>query len=378
MSNPDILILGGGLAGLAVAHALGGRGLRVRLVEQGPQLGAEASAQNAAMARRLVLSAPERALAQVSVPLLAAPPWEGPPLLRRTGGLVGVVDPAALPPYEAVARALVAAGVAVERPTAADLPPALRGAALAGAFLLPDDGLVDVDALVQGFSRAARAGGVEIHSGRRAGRLLREGPRVIGAEIDGEPVFAGATVLAGGAWTPHLLEAAGLGLPLRPLARHLLQSEAHPLSSADHPWCWLDDVGLYVRPEGGGWLCSPCDERQRAPAPGPGSAGPVEDAGRDLLARKLLTHLPALGELRLRGGWTGLRTFFVDRHPLLGPDLRAPGLTLAAGLGGCGVSVAFAAGALVAASLCGTAPPVGLNPADFSPGRPVQELRHGA
>lgn len=361
MPSTDLLILGGGLAGLSVAHAAAARGLGVCLVEQGDQLGAEASAQNAAMARRLVRAAPERDLAVWSHPFLRQPPWEGPPLLRPTGGLVAIVDPAQVAPMAAAASALIAAGVPVERD--GPRPAALRGAHLAATFHVADDGLVDVHALVQGFATAP----IRLRRGRPA-RLGRDGGRVWGVELDGERLTAAHTVIAGGAWTRRLLDAAGLALPLVPLARHLLQSAPHAASDPDHPWCWLDDAGLYVRPEGGGWLCSPCDEAAVEPPFGSGSARPASAEAADLAARKLLDHLPALADLRLRGGWSGLRTFAPDRHPLLGPDPRVAGLHLAAGLGGCGVSVAPAIGAIVLARLFGEALP-GLDLAPFDPAR---------
>ena len=53
------------------------------------------------------------------------------------------------------------------------------------------------------------------------------------------------------------------------------------------PWIWVDDVGVYVRPEGDHWLACPCDEAVDPPAPGPGSTGPMAPAQQDLLVTKL-------------------------------------------------------------------------------------------
>ena len=155
-----------------------------------------------------------------------------------------------------------------------------------------------------------------------------------------------------------------------PLARTLLHSAPHPLSRPDHPWCWVDDAGVYARPEGAGWLVSPCDEARRAPPAGPGSAGEVTPAGETLAAEKLTRLMPALGDLRIAGGWTGLRTFAPDRRPLIGADPALDGLWWAAGLGGFGVTCGYAVGEALAAWMRGQDTPW-LRPGAVSPGRPL-------
>ena len=142
---------------------------------------------------------------------------------------------------------------------------------------------------------------------------------------------------------------------------------AHPLAETDHPWCWLDDVGVYARPEAGSWLVSGCDEAVDVPAPGPGSAGAIEPFGRALAADKL-RYLPELVGTRLHRGWTGLRTFAPDRRPILGADAELPGLWWAAGLGGFGVTTCSAVGEVVATWLRGGDVPW-LRADDVSPNR---------
>ena len=71
------------------------------------------------------------------------------------------------------------------------------------------------------------------------------------------------------------------------------------------------------------------------------------------LAEKLAAAIPSVASLPIRAGWTGLRTFTPDRRPLLGPDPEVEGLYWAVGLGGAGVTSAFAVGELVAAKILG-------------------------
>lgn len=353
----DVIIVGAGLAGCSTAwHLAGDRS--VLLLEQGPQAGAEASSQNAGMVRRLGEDPYERLLAVRTHRWLQDPgeDWADLAVSRRTGAVIALAEE----PHELhdAASHLKEQGVEVslcDRP--AEVAPILDGAPLLTAWHLPDERVADAHALVTGFVRGARRRGAELRINTPVLELLTDGDRVIGVQTPEGPIHADAVVLAAGAWSGALAASVGLHRPLVPLRRTLLQSTPHPASTAAHPWTWIDDVGLYLRPEAGGFLVSGCDEAIDLPSPGPGSRGSVEPTPRALAAHKLSTLLPAMADLSLRGGWSGLRTFAPDRRPVLGPDPDAPGLHFAAGLGGFGVTCSYAVGAVVADGVLGRPTP---------------------
>lgn len=364
---PDVVVVGAGLAGLSVAWRLAPTH-RVLVLEQGDTPGAEASSQNAGMVRRLGEDPHERALAMRTWAFLADPPPGFAGASHRSGALIGLAtDPHHL--TDAVAH-LRAAGVRVE---AVDEPgriaPAMAGARLASAWYLPDEHVADAHALVTGFLAGLRASGGALRTGVRVTGLATHGERVVGVETDAGRIDTGAVVLAAGAWTGSLVAGLGLRRPLIPLRRTLLHAGPHPLSSPDHPWAWVDDEGIYARPESGGWLVSGCDEAVSRPAPGPGSRGSVDAERRGLALDKLERFFPPLAGLRLERGWTGLRTFAPDRAPILGADPEAPGLWWAAGLGGFGVTCSVAVGEAVATWMRG-GDTDWLHADGVSPGRP--------
>lgn len=356
----DVLVVGAGLAGASVAWHLRDRA-RVTVVERAAQPGTEASSQNAGMIRRLGEDPYERALAVRTHAWLADPPPEFSHASRRTGAVLGLaVDPHWL--SDGVAH-LKARGIEVSQVDRLDeIAPALVGSRLQRAWYLPDERVGDAHALVTGFLR-----GADVRYGVEVERLAVEGGRVVGVQTSEGPLVADVVVLAAGAWSGALAAWAGLARPLIPIRRTLLQTDGHALSRADHPWCWVDDVGVYVRPEGTGWLVSGCDEAVDPPVGG-GSRGPVEPEARALAIDKLERWFPALGEVRFSGGWTGLRTFAPDRRPVLGSDPELDGLWWAAGLGGFGVTTCFAVGECVATWLTGGEVPY-LRPRGVSPGR---------
>lgn len=344
--SPDVIVVGAGLAGLSVAWHLAPH-RRVLVVEQGRQPGAEASAQNAGMVRRMGEDPYERALAMRTVQRLETLDWPQPPA-RRTGAVLALVqDPHHL--NDAAAH-LRARGVQVEEVTEriAELAPICRPEAVRCAWYLPDEQVADPWCLVSGFLRGLRDAGGQLRLDAPVSRLLTDGDRVIGVQLGEERITADAVVLAAGAWSGRLAATVGLHRPLMPVRRALLHGGPHPLSQPDHPWLWLDDVGLYARPEGDGWLVSACDEAIDWPAAGPGSRGPVSDLHRARAMDKIQRWMPALSELRLSAGWSGLRTFAPDRRPVLGPEGARPGLWWAAGLGGFGVTCSLAVGEAVA------------------------------
>ncbi len=368
MSHPDVVIVGAGLAGCSLAWHLA-PSARVLVLEQGDQPGAEATAQNAGMVRRMGEDPFERALALRTHEWLVAPgeDWADVEISRRVGAVLALAhDRFHL--HDAAAH-LRARGVAVQAcDRLVEVAPALAGTPARFGWFLPDERVADPHAMLTGFLRGARRHGAEVRTRVEVLGLEVADGRVQGVRTTTGTIAAGAVVLAAGAWSAALAATAGLKRPLVPLRRSLLQSAPHALSRLEHPWTWIDDVGIYLRPEAGGWLISPCDEAVDAPSAGPGSKGPVPIEARALAADKLARWVPAVGDVPIVGGWTGLRTFAPDRRPLLGADPALPGLWWAAGLGGFGVTCGYAVGECVAAWMVAAEVPW-LHAASVSPGR---------
>ena len=370
---PDVLVVGAGLAGLSVAWWLRGRA-RVRVVDMAAQAGAEASSQNAGMLRRLGEDPYERTLAQRVHALLAAPPeasLSDPLLSRVTGAVLALAhDPFHLHDAVSGMRARGIGLEALDGRRLAEVAPAMADAPVASAWYLPDERVVDAGLLVQAMvGDLRRSADCFIQLNTCVEALEVEGGRVCGVRTTAGRIGADAVVLAAGAWSRRLVAPLGLSRPLIPLRRTLIQVRA-PRPPEAHPWCWVDDVGVYIRPEGEGWLVSGCDEAVDPPsAMVPGSRGPVGEANRALALDKVGRWFPALGDAVPVGGWTGLRTFAPDRRPVLGGDPAMEGLWWCAGLGGFGVTCGLAAGEAVAAWLVGGTVPFLRDPPSVSPGR---------
>ncbi|MGH9216197.1 MAG: FAD-dependent oxidoreductase, partial [Acidimicrobiales bacterium] len=114
-------------------------------------------------------------------------------------------------------------------------------------------------------------------------------------------------------------------------------------------------------------LLSPADETPSEPC----DARPEEaDIAR---AIERVNGATNLGIRSVVTAWAGLRTFAVDRAPVMGFDPDVPGLFWLAGQGGYGIQTAPALARLAAGVLRGDRSPAsfapGLDPVALSPGR---------
>lgn len=332
LDTVDILIIGGGIAGLATAAALTGKARSVALLDRELVPGFYASGHNAGMARSLTGRIEHSRLAVEGRARLAS---EG--LLEMTGGLLLAMDPANLDPLEAEAREL---GVEAIRAEGSGEPGLHAGAHLR----MPGDGLINIHGLLGTCARRAREGGANLHYG--------EAVTAIHPEADGFKVetarraFHAATLVnAAGAWASEVGRmAGGLDLDLKPMRRHLAWSD-QPFAPA--PWAWWVDRPFYARRESGGTLLCPCDEGT-TPLPAPGLQPATDASALESLAATTAELAPDLEDASLVRAWSGLRTFSPDRRFVVGWDPINPRLFWVAALGGHGMTTGLAVGDLAA------------------------------
>lgn len=319
MQVHEVVIVGAGLAGASTAWHLRRRGVQdIVLLERESTAGVHSSGRNACLIRAHVQD-------ETWAPFTAA----GAAFLRR-GELAS---------FERNGSLLIGLG----SEDVSKHVPLAQGSAL----WCPDDGIVDVAALLGAYLR-----GVDIRYGCALERFERDAEWLRLETSDG-PLGARVLVNAGGPW-------AGVigGLPLEPLNRHVFVTEPMPEVDPDWPFIWDVVHGLYFRPESGGLLLSPCDEQSADPG-----VYAEDDAQLEHLAELIGAHQPTLGDLRIAHRWVGQRTFAPDRAPVIGFDARESRLFHVAALGGHGVTSSYAVGELAARLMLerGDAP-VGVDP----------------
>jgi len=337
LDSAEILIIGGGVAGLSTAYHLarGGR-CGVRLLEREALPGFYASGHNAGIARQLTGRAEHTDLAVKGRLRLQ----EAGLMETRGGYLLGAM-PGAAQALEQEARAF---GLPVRAGAGSPFP----DLAAAEHLHIPSDGLIDVDGVLRHCADGAREAGAVLSFGCGV-TSIRPDADGFHVETDAGPLRARVLVNAAGGWAGEVGRMAG-GLPIdfAPLRRHLVWSSLpYP---GERPYAWWIDRPLYARPESGGVLLCACEE-QLVPPPPRGTQPPTDDGILEGLAESLRELAPSLAEAPVTRLWCGLRTFAPDRRFVLGTDPVNPRLFWVAGLGGHGMTTGMAVGDLAARAL---------------------------
>jgi len=250
-----------------------------------------------------------------------------------------------------------------------DVVPALDVGDLLGAAFSLSDGYLDPHALVQGFVRRFLDGGGILKTSSPVLDFVRTGERVTGVRTASGLLRAGAVVVAAGPFAGPLLARAGIDLPLRPCRRQIFFTGA--VDGVDERWPLVLDLdnSFYFRPETGGVIMSLAEEEEMEP-PASGNDIALKRDNLDTLAQRASKRCPILELAEVRGGWAGLRTLTPDQFPLLGPIPSHPGLFVAAGFSGHGVTLSPFAASVLTADLTGGEGPLD----DLSPFRPARFL----
>jgi glycine oxidase len=337
MASGDVIVVGGGLIGLACAWRAAERGLTVTVVDDAPGSGAsrvaagmlapvtEVSYGEEALLRLTIASA--RQWAGFAADLEAA---AGETVNYRPDGtlLVGfdADDARALDDLSAFQREL---GLDVERLGSRQCrrrEPLLSPRVRAG-LLAREDHQVEPRLVVAALLRACEAAGVTVHAGRVAA-LDHDGGAVRGVSLeDGTVLAASRVVLAAGSWSGRIdgLPAAAAP-PVRPVKGQVLSLrslDGAPVLDA----CVRGVVqgrSIYLVPRDEGRLVVGATQEER------GYDTTVTAGATRQLLDDAARVVPGVDELELTEAIVGLRPGTPDNRPLIGPT-PLEGLLLATG-----------------------------------------------
>lgn len=338
----DIAIVGGGIAGLSCAAAIG-PGTSVAIVEAEPTLGYHATGRSAALYTECYGSEVIRRLAKASKDYYTT-------LNPHLSAVRGLVFPASSGDEDALEKLsdeytpLVPSFVRISAREVEGACPLLPAGMTAGAMFEPGALDLDVDGLQTSFVRTCRDNGAVFLQGAAVTSIVRNQSSWTLTTED-TTVTCETLVNAAGAWGDEvamLADVAPLGLSA--LARSVFTFDPGLDPSA---WPLIVDARerWYMKPEGPHMLGSAASE----------ILGEPRDARPDELDIALgidrLNDATTLDIRSVKNTWAGLRTFTSDRVPAVGMDDNHPGFFWLVGQGGYGIKTSPALGSMAAGLL---------------------------
>jgi glycine oxidase len=312
----DVIVVGGGIIGLALSIALHKRGVRVLVVERG-EPGREASYAAAGMLADCTLETPAglQPLAKASARMYPEFVHE---LQDESGIKVDLRDNGTIlfaPPEHITELLEFQAEHALPAPLA-DLEPDL--ADVEGPAFYLKERSVDPRALVAAALKAAKHRGVDISSGTTVTDVLLSNGRVAGVSTDRTRYSAPCVVNCAGAWAGNL---STHRFPTRPVKGQMLAVACARHNVLRHV-IRASDVYLVPRSDGRILIGSTLEEA------GYDKRTDAETIRR--LHQAAIRLVPTLGLARVLEDWAGLRPGTPDDLPMLGAT-DTPGYFAATG-----------------------------------------------
>ena len=393
-NSADVVVVGGGVIGCAIAAELAGRGADVLLLE-GREIGHGASGRNHGLIfypQSPVTDPLYRMSHRMYRDLAAGSDLDIGLDDAPVGFIILVGSEGQWQAAETEALACQAGGVRVERLDSARLREAEPNVSpdLLGGWYIEDGYRLDPRALTLALALSAQAYGAKVRTHCDVKQIVVRNHKAVGVVSDDGPVSAGNVVLAAGPWSAKLGRTAGIELgvsgargwlllvsPRQQVCNHLLESSGWHLMAGDPGPGEITvagygegnppspDIGLLIQPTAGGNLLV---GGSRIPSLRQEAEGSEVS---QIIARKAAEAVPALAEAAVREVWSGVRPMSRDGLPILGWAPGIENLFVATGHGGQGVMLGGGSARLAAEMVTGSQTFVASAP--FSPDRSVSE-----
>lgn len=401
-TSSDVVVVGAGIVGCAVAYELANRGAKVVVVDPDPP-GTHQSGRNWGFVRQQgrhplelpLMRAAHRRWVGLEEELDASLEWV-------QGGNLAIFEESQAAAYRDWAEIGVSHGVDTRVLTEQEIPSVLPGwvRAAGGALFASSDGQANPELVTQAYAEASQRAGARFRIGEQVRAITASSGRAIGVETSSGSVAAGTVVCAAGAGSRSLLANVGVDLPQTYV--HGTVALTNPQPPLTTSTVWAQGLSFRQRPDGrivcsgggGGTIRISVDSALQSrrflpafrhnwrrfklgvsPSVGaelravvrggrpaaipPGEASP----DRDLVPRVLTAlrnSIRGIGDLRAERIWAGVIDSTPDALPVIDRVDGMAGLVLATGFSGHGFGLAPAAATAAADLATGRMSPIDL------------------
>ncbi len=360
-ASADVVIVGGGVIGCSAAFHLAEAGVSVALLER-RELGSGSTSRAAGGVRTQFSDALNIEIARRSLEAFRdfgrRPGWEID--LKQVGYLFVLSredDVAAFEHSAALQRSLGLDARIVSADEVRARSPLVTGDdILAGAFS-PGDGHATPEGVVQGYAAGARAHGAELRIGCEVVAIETSDREITAVRTDRGTIRTGAVLCAAGAWSRACGAMVGVELPVTPLRRQILFTEAIDGLGVELPMTIDFASSFYFHREGPGLLIGMSDAHEE-----PGFQLERTDAWIPELMAIVRRRAPRIADVGIRGGWAGLYEMTPDHNAIIGEAGGVSRFLYATGFSGHGFLQGPAVGEIVRDLYLGREPFVEVGP----------------
>ena len=344
--SASVVVVGGGVIGTSAAFHLAEAGVDVVLIERA-QLGSGSTSKAAGGVRTQFSDVLNIEIAKRSLAAFRdfgrRPGWDIE--LKQVGYLFVLTRESDVSEFEHSVALQNECGLdsrILSVAEARELCPLLYGDDMLAAAFSPGDGHATPEGVVQGYAFAARAHGAHIRVGCEVAGIETDGHRITEVVTSAGRIRTGVVICAAGAWSRSCGAMVGVQLPVTPLRRQILFTEAIDGLRGDLPMTIDFASSFYFHREGPGLLMGMSDPGE--------TVGFSVDTTEDWipgLMEVVRRRAPRIADVGIRGGWAGLYEMTPDHNAIIGEAAGVTRFLYATGFSGHGFLQAPAVGEIL-------------------------------
>jgi glycine/D-amino acid oxidase-like deaminating enzyme len=312
-----VVIVGGGVIGTSAAFHLAEAGVDVALIERA-QLGSGSTSKAAGGVRtqfsdHLNIEVAKRSMAAFR-DFGRRPGWEIE--LKQVGYLFVLTTESDVAEFEESVALQNERGLDSRILSVAEarrLCPLLEGEDMLAAAFSPGDGHATPEGVVQGYAFAARSLGAHVRTGCEVIAIEMTGGEITEVVTDQGRIRTGVVICAAGPWSRSCGAMVGAELPVTPLRRQILFTEAIDGLPPDLPMTIDFSSSFYFHREGPGLLIGMSDPNEQ-----PGFSVETTEEWIPGLMDIVRRRAPRIADVGIRGGWAGLYEMTPDHNAIIG------------------------------------------------------------
>jgi glycine/D-amino acid oxidase-like deaminating enzyme len=346
----EIVIIGGGAVGCAVAYSFAKAGkTNVLLLEKEPTVAAVTTPQAAGLVGQVRNTVERTKLAMWSVETFSKleqdehpkPGW------RQVGSLRIALCDERVEEFRRMKSVADESGLEVEfidAKVASQKWPAMDFHRAKSILWCPSDGYLQPSDLTMSYVAHARSLGVRFQTNTAARQVVLKDGRVTGVETEDGIIACDMVVNAAGAHAYHIARGVGLELPIIPVRHEYFITVQADGMQPNLPVVRIPDSTLYLRAEINSLLCGGWERTGLSTDPRDfrlAGAPPAIDNDWDVLgwfAQQLAPEMPSVEQMGIRSVFKGWPTFTPDGRFIIGESSRVKGFVMAGGCNAHGVS----------------------------------------